>query len=289
MRVLLGADGSAGASAAAEWVERFLPAGPSLLCIAAVARVPPVVFGRSTALGAIRARMLDRARELAEAARARLAASWTDVTLHVAEGDPHEHLLRAAEQWRAELVVLGRSAGGDESASLGSVARLAAHHLECSVLLVDRAPEAVRDVVVGIDGSASAREALRLLSQLVLVPAPRVLALGIVNTSWRRGIALEELPQAIQNAVRDVELQQAGDARAALDRAVGGLAGRATVEREVAAGNPADVLLTAARQRGAQLVAVGHQGLEPMRRLSLGSVAERLLTTAPGSLLIGRK
>jgi nucleotide-binding universal stress UspA family protein len=61
------------------------------------------------------------------------------------------------------------------------------------------------------------------------------------------------------------------------------------VESEVAIGSPAEVLLDASRQRTAELIAVGHQGLEPVRRLTLGSVAAELLAVAPCSLLIGRK
>ncbi len=289
MRVLLGVDGLAGALAATSWVERFVPSEPSSLCIAAVATVPPVRFGRSPEPTLIRALMLDRARECGEAVRDRLRDRWADVTLRITEGDPHEHLLRAAEQWRAELVVLGRNAGGERSPSLGSVARVAARHLECSVLLVESAPESVRDVVVGMDGSPSAREAVRLLCQFAFTPAPRVLALAIVDTSWRRAIDLDAVPPAVQNAIRETEAQGVADARAVLDRTTVGLARRAALDREVAVGFPAELLLNAARQRRADLIAVGHLGLEPVRRLSLGSVAEQLLTAAPTALLIGRK
>lgn len=62
------------------------------------------------------------------------------------------------------------------------------------------------------------------------------------------------------------------------------------MESEVAIGNPAEVLLGAARERPADLIAVGHQGIEPVRRLTLGSVTTvHLLVATPCSLLIGRK
>jgi hypothetical protein len=40
-----------------------------------------------------------------------------------------------------------------------------------------------------------------LLSRLGFSPPPRVLALGIVNTSWRRDLAVEEVPPAVQAAL----------------------------------------------------------------------------------------
>jgi nucleotide-binding universal stress UspA family protein len=89
--------------------------------------------------------------------------------------------------------------------------------------------------------------------------------------------------------VHEIEAQQAEGARAVLARTTAALADRTTVEREVATGSPAQVLLNAARQRSADLVVLGHQGIEPVRRLALGSVAEQLLAAATCSLLIGRK
>ena len=77
--------------------------------------------------------------------------------------------------------------------------------------------------------------------------------------------------------------------RAHLARRTAILANRAVVESEVTIGRPAKVLLEASRQRTADLIAIGHQGLEPVRRLPLGSVAAQLLAAAPCSLLIGRK
>ena len=289
MRVLLFTDGNVGARAATTWLQRFAPVEPSALRIVAIAQTPRLPAGSSSTQRSLRKLVLEHARRLCEEARASLEGRWPDLGVDVIEGDPHERLLRAAEGWRPELVVLGRSASSEPSPSLGSLARLGAYHLECSVLVVDRAPESVREIVLGMDGSASAREAARLLSLFTFTPPPRVRALGIVNASWRRGLALEDVPPAVRSALDEMETQAAADARVLLARATGALAGRAIVEEDVAIGSPAEVLLDASRQRNADVIAVGHQGLEPVRRLALGSVAAQLLAAAPCSLLIGRK
>jgi nucleotide-binding universal stress UspA family protein len=289
MRVLLFTDGNAGARAATAWLERFAPLEPSALRIVAIAQTPPLPAKSSSALRALRKLVLDRSRRLCEDARASLEGRWGDLGADVIEGDPHERLLRAAEEWKPELVVLGRSASTEPSPSLGSVARLGGYHLECSVLVVDRAPESVGEIVLGMDGSPSAREAARLLALFSFPSPPRIRALGIVDTSWRRGLALEDAPPAVRSALDEMEAQEAADARALLARATATLAKRASVESDVAIGSPAEVLLDTSRQRAADLIVVGHQGLEPVRRLTLGSVAAQLLAAAPCSLLIGRK
>jgi universal stress protein E len=288
MRILLFADGSAGARGATTWLERFAPVEPSVLCIVAIAHTPRLTARSPSGLSSLPDLILERSRRLAETTRAQLAGRWRDIHVDVREGDPHEHVLRAAEEWKADLVVLGR-AGGDPARSLGSVARLGAYHLECSILLVERPPESVREIVLGMDGSASAREAARLLSLFSFDPAPRLHALGVVDTSWRRNLDLQDLPLAVRSALNEMEAQEAADARALLARTTVTLANRAVVEHDVVVGNPADMLLDAARRRTADLIAVGHQGLERVRRLTLGSAAAQLLAAAPCSLLIARK
>jgi nucleotide-binding universal stress UspA family protein len=131
MRVLLFADGSAGARGATTWLERFAPIEPSALRIVAVAHTPRLTTRSPSGLSPLRDLILDRSRRLAEATRAQLADRWPDIQLDLREGDPREHVLRAAEDWKADLVVLGR-AGGDPPRALGSVARLGAYHCRTS-------------------------------------------------------------------------------------------------------------------------------------------------------------
>jgi nucleotide-binding universal stress UspA family protein len=289
MRVLLFTDGNAGSCAATTWLQRFAPTEPSDLHIVAIAQPPPLRTRSSSVHRALRKLVLDHSQHLCEEAHANLEGRWRDLSIDVIEGDPHERLLRAAEKWTPELVVLGRSGSREPSSALGSVARLGAYHLDCSVLVVDRAPESVREIVLGLDGSPSVREAVRLLSRFGFNPPPRVRALTVIPGSWRRSPALENVPPELRGALDELEAQEAADAHALLPRATAALADRAIVESEVAIGSPAEVLLDASRQRTAELIAVGHQGLEPVRRLTLGSVAAELLAVAPCSLLIGRK
>jgi nucleotide-binding universal stress UspA family protein len=59
------------------------------------------------------------------------------VTTAVAQGDPKSEILDAAEQWKAELIVLGsHGRTGLERFLMGSVSDAVAHHARCSVEVV---------------------------------------------------------------------------------------------------------------------------------------------------------
>lgn len=290
MRVLLCTDGLAGSDAATAWLERFPPTEPSSLQVVAIAQSPLALSVPSSALRTLNDLIVARTRRACEVARSLLRDGWPDLGVRLMEGDAHEQVLRAAEEWRAELVVLGRAAvSHDDSSLLGSVARMAARHLECSVLVVNRAPSSVRQIVVGMDGSPGVREAIRLLSLFRFDPAPHLLALGVVNSWWRQAIGDEEIPPATRAALSDMEVRQATDADAILSRVAPVLAGRAIVETQTVVGAPADVILSASSERAADLVVIGNQGGGRIRRLPLGSDAERLVAGATCPILIGRK
>lgn len=289
MRVLLWADSRVGAEAAATWLRRFVPEETSELCIAAATQSAPLWVARSSSsLGALEDLIVARCRDACEAAHGCLAG-WPEPVMRQMDGDPLEQLLRAAEDWRAELVIIGRETDGDTGVG-GGIDRMAARYLPCSVALVNRVPEMMRQVVVGMDGSAGAREAVRLLSGLTFDPGCRVLALGVVNAAWRRAIGDAELtPPPMRAALGDMEAWQAAEMRATLLRTTAGLADSASVEIDTPVGIPADALLRAVGERAADLVAIGHQGTERVRRLPLGPVAERVIAGATCPILIGRR
>jgi len=289
VRTLLCVDAFAGSEAPVAWLERFGPDEPSPLCIVPVPRSRPVSFASSARLRLFDELIAARSRRACDAARERLRPRWPLATVDLIDGDASEQLLRSAERWGAELVVLDGTARGATSPALAAgVVRMAARHLECSVLVVNRVPDAVREIVLGMDGSPGAREAVRLLSRFRFDPAPRLLALGVVNSWWRETIPEAELPTAISRELAEVEAREAAHLRSMLTRTTAILTG--TVNNvETTVGAPADSILQATRERAADLLVIGHQGIERVRRLPLGSVAESLLSAAPCSILIGRK
>lgn len=77
---------------------------------------------------------------LARTSADRLAAAGLTTEIDVRHGDPAHEIIRAATDWKADLIVMGtRGRTGLERLLLGSVARRVLQHAQCSIL-VERTP-----------------------------------------------------------------------------------------------------------------------------------------------------
>jgi nucleotide-binding universal stress UspA family protein len=121
-------------------------------------------------------------------------------------------------------------------------------------------------IVVGYDGSDESREALPIAGQRA-GPQRTVVAVHVTESApdWH---GAPYYGRAIAQAHRAAERL--------LDEIAEGDVGPATIERDVAEGQPADALLLVAQSRNAQEIVVGSRGLGRMRAV-LGGVSHRLL------------
>ena len=141
-------------------------------------------------------------------------------------------------------------------------------------------------IVVGTDGSETAREAVR---QAVALAGRVGARLEIVSAyepvpGGRLRAEARQAPRDLQWAVNqrgDVDATLADAAGAARD---GGVEAR-TYARQ---GDPADAILDVAEERGADLIVVGNKGMTGARRFLLGSVPNKVSHHAPCSVLIIR-
>ena len=58
------------------------------------------------------------------------------------------------------------------------------------------------------------------------------------------------------------------------------------LEEQMLAGDPADQILTYAAQAAADLIVVGHRGLNAVQRFLVGSVSTKIMTHAPCAVLV---
>jgi nucleotide-binding universal stress UspA family protein len=138
----------------------------------------------------------------------------------------------------------------------------------------------VRTIVVGYDGSEHADRALdRSIematndTDLVVVSTARIDTGG---GHVRGGMA----------GVDPIEVEAADEA---LDKARARLAGAAVSTHFIEAhGDPADALVQVAKERGADLIAVGTRGLNIAQRALLGSVSTRVVHSAECDVLVVR-
>lgn len=184
---------------------------------------------------------------------------------------PAHALITAARD--ADLLVVGaRGLGGFRGLLIGSVSQKCLHETPCPVAVI-REPKPVEEgqpqrVVVGVDGSSTARPALA----------------WAVEEARARG-ALLEVVHAWQppyvggfpftGALADYDAFETGAHELVADLLEPvDLSGLARVERTVVCSGPASALLDAARQ--ADLTVLGARGLGGVQRFLLGSVSHQV-------------
>lgn len=147
----------------------------------------------------------------------------------------------------------------------------------------------VRVIVAGTDGSASARESVRTAVALAAELGATVHLVSSYNRLAPTGLrgARRWIPEDVSThgwlvaAREDAEKVVAAGAREAARPGV-------TVHTHVLEGEPADVLIRAAEEHGADLIVVGAKGMRSPARFLLGSVADKVARHAPCSVLVAR-
>jgi nucleotide-binding universal stress UspA family protein len=190
-----------------------------------------------------------------------------------------------AERIHADLIVMGsRGLSGLKHVLLGSVAERTVRHASCPVLTVKESPLNLRTIVVPMDFSPSAQQALELAkslaknagkSHLVLVHAyyvPVELEQYLVSHS-------DPFFERVSKGVtKDLEailigLQDAGF----------------SAEYVARPGIPESVILEVAKEKKADLIAMGTHGRRGLKHMLLGSVAEQVVRHAESPVLTVRE
>ncbi len=288
MRVLLATDGSEDARTAVAWLGAFpLPADTELRVVTAVS-VPPSALDIPT-VREFQTSLRDEAHRLAEQARAALAPRFPGISAHVGDGDAREVILRATEEWPADLVVLGaRGLGAVAGFLLGSVSLGVARHARASVLVV-KAGGAVppRGALVAFDGSANAAAAAAFLARLPLDPTFTVRLLGVVERPRAPATTPAFAAKMIRQAIAQIVAERRAEIERAQAKAAAALAGAVKrVEQQVVVGHPVDEIVGAAARPDVDLVVVGARGLGALQRVLLGSVSEGVLRHVHRPVLI---
>jgi nucleotide-binding universal stress UspA family protein len=198
-------------------------------------------------------------------------------------------ILRAAEEWPADLVVLGaRGLGAVAGFLLGSVSLGVARHVPCSVLVV-KGPATTRPAgaLVAIDASTNAAAAAAFLARLPLDPVFAVRLLGVVERPHYPVTTPSFATGMVRQAIDRMIDERRAALATALENAARSLAGVAKqVERQVVVGHPVDEIVATAARGDVGLVVVGARGLGALQRMWLGSVSEGVLRHADRPVLI---
>jgi len=298
MKLLYATDGSEHADAAARFLGVLaLTATDSVRAVSVVPRpMLPTASGLDLVSAAweTMAEVHVEERRLAEeavaAAADSLAARGVDVSTEVRDGDPAREILEVAGEWGADLILLGsQGLTGLERFFLGSVARNVAKHSRLPVLVARAPAAALTRVLVATDGSDHATHAVTFAGSLPTPAATQFVATHVTRPyAPFPGLLPTDRPE-FDEAVREVNRQHLSQAEVLVAEAASQLtaAGKAA-SSQVLEGDPADELIKAAQQAGADLIIAGARGVSLLEGLMVGSVADRLLKDATCSVLLVR-
>jgi nucleotide-binding universal stress UspA family protein len=302
MRVILGVDGSDGSCAAAQFVGRLLSASKDEVLLY---YSPPSVELRSAEpvvpeLGERVQQLLARA--VFDDVRNRLPAAISERAREIVGTQKPSHgILVAADEYRADLVVVGaRGSGLLREPTVGSVARAIAHHATVPSLIV-RQPvfDSARPlrVLLASDGSPASRHAAEVVGKfswpadtvgrvLTVVEPPLTGQIARWLEDW---LYLQEV-ESLQLGHFEPTAEEQAQTREHLVRWCGELPALFQKQPPLAiVGHARQEILKAIDAEQANLVVVGARGLGTTGRLLLGSTSEHLLMHAPSSIMIVRQ
>ena len=141
-------------------------------------------------------------------------------------------------------------------------------------------------MVVGTDGSDTAKEAVRQATELATRLSAKVHVVSAYEPvpEGRLREERQEVPGDLQwmvNPREDVSSTLEEAAQAIRERGV-------AVETHAREGDPADAILDVAEEQGADLIVVGNKGMTGAKRFLLGSVPNKVSHHAPCSVIIVR-
>jgi nucleotide-binding universal stress UspA family protein len=142
-------------------------------------------------------------------------------------------------------------------------------------------------IVVGTDGSDTAKEAVRQAAELAKAVGSAVLLVSAYEPVPESRLRSErtEVPEDVSWMVNPRE-----DVQAVLDEEAERVKGVGvdSVETFAREGDPADAILDVAEEKGADLIVVGNKGMTGARRFLLGSVPNKVSHHAPCNVMIVR-
>jgi len=235
--------------------------------------------------------LLELERLAGEALERRVAevAGCSDVERFVELGAPYAEIVRRAEAWNADLVVIGsRGRTGISRAMLGSVAEHVVRAAHCPVL-VARPARGSGVVMAATDLSDPSLPAVARAAEEARLRGARL----VVMHAMERSLAAYGAGAAalLGNVAPSPTAEDHEQMRSSLVTLLGDAMRRFGAEGEalVLDGGAVASVVRAVEEQNADLLVVGSHGRTGLSRLLLGSVAEKLVRLADCSVLVVRK
>jgi nucleotide-binding universal stress UspA family protein len=273
-KIMVGLDGSPGSTAALGWAMREALLRNVALEALLVWQTPSLAYSAPGFIPFSEAEIEEQGRRALERSLAALPkAPDVKVSLRVNEGSPGEVIAEAANEPDVGLVVVGRRGhGGVAGLLLGSVSHSLTHTSTKPLVIVPRNwsaldPSEVRPpIVVGVDGSKPAENALRWAAQEAVFRGCTLQAVMVSSSP------LSVPPTGLWPGDPNTGFDRYERVREMLERAVGRVyTGTAHLDLTVAEGSAARTLVRLAEQ--SQMLVVGTRGFGRAHEAVSGSVS----------------
>ncbi len=233
-------------------------------------------------------RALKEAQALADSGKRRLQEhfpAW-EIKTEAAIDDAAEAILRKAEAWSADLIVVGSGQSAISRLFLGSVSQKVLHNARTSVRIA-RAEGAGKPrpprILVGVDGSAGSLGAVSAVCGRSWPEKTKVRLVSVIDTLLPHSI-LSSRAAPRKRALRTVAGNRdwlEGKLEAAMDLlAAEGLEAKPVI----LTGEPRRALLEQAKEWRAQTLFLGSRGLNSVERFFIGSVSSAVAAHASCSV-----
>lgn len=288
MRILIAVDGSRTSEIVfQEALDRPWPIRASFALITVV---DPFFF---TKVPRLFAETKEEARKFLEEHRERFGKAGWQAQTEVILGNPRKEIPKYAEDWRADLVLVGsHGLSALERLAMGSTARAVFRDAKCSVEIVRaRKKEAAgghaKRILVATDGSKFSTAAVKAIAErpwphgteVKIISVPEF-TLSLGEDPYFERAQAEELNQSALDAARAA----VAEAKEILRKAGPQVSTEVPVHREAAA----QAILEEAKEWNADLIVVGSHGRRGFDRWAMGSVSESLALNAPCSVEVVR-
>lgn len=191
------------------------------------------------------------------------------------EGDPSSRIIDIAEEHNRDLIIMGRRGLSNlERVFVGSVTQRVIGHYHGDVIVVPEHAEIAWDkILVTTDGSPCSHAAVERAVRFAQAYEGTIDVVSVVDVP-------AELYGEAPGLVDDLGRKAKGYAEAAVQVAT---AAGISATAHTAEGIAYEIIPETAKKLGAQVIVVGSHGRTGMRRLLMGSVAEKVigLSTCP--------
>ena len=244
----------------------------------------------------LEARTSEKAYLRAFAAQLKKRSGSVAVTSRILTGSVAATLLEYVHDTRSDLVVMtSRGQGGVRRLWLGSVADAMIRGSSVPVLLVrpeeNPSPQPIlenlRQILVPVDGSALSEAILEPAKELAFLAGAELMLVEVVQPLASPLESRSAAASRFDLELTDTRRRQAVDyLKAVAERCL--QAGVKSTYSAPLGVNPADTILELAESSAIGLIAMATHGRGGIKRLALGSVADKLVRTAPRPMLVYR-